>query len=189
MSPQRSLIPQIVAMFAEVCPTAGLMLTGSVRYGYERGSSDVDVFVVAEEIASVHIPGAVISHRTAEAWVANLMFGSVRVEMVCTACAYLDQVAEKPWRSYTLGDGEILRDPLRVLTPFQTRMRAWFAAHPRLEEAWRDQIAQCRQYALAGRPPDRAGFLRFPRWEDFAAHMDLLASGLPECDQRLPLEH
>lgn len=176
MSAQRELVPQVVPVLAGASPTAGLLLTGSVRYGYERETSDVDLFMITEAFASVQVPGAAVSHRTVEAWVANLVVGAMRVEIVCTSYAYLQQVALKPWQSYTLGDGEILLDPLGLLGPFQARMRAWFAYHPALAQAWRDQIAQCRAYALAGRPADRAAFLRFPRWEDFAAHMDAMAA-------------
>jgi len=174
MSRQRNILPQVVERIRQDAPECAIALAGSVRYGYERPDSDIDLLVAVPDFRATEFAGAKLSHETNEARVANFFVGDKRVEIVYFDFAYFDQVQQTPWRSYTLCQAEILHDPEGRFTHCQHALREWFQAHPRITNLWDQQLQMCRQYALTGRPPDRKTVLAFPRWEDFAQHVDAL---------------
>ena len=174
MTKQRNILPQVLERVRQDAPECAVALTGSVRYGYERPDSDIDLLVAVPDFRATEFQDAKLSHETDEARVANFFVGDIRVEVVYFDFAYFDQVQQSPWRSYTLCQAEILHDPHRRFTRCQVALREWFQAHPDITSLWEKQLQMCREYALTGRPPDRKTVLTFPRWEDFAQHVDAL---------------
>ena len=172
MSIQRSVLPQVVDYVRGQVPGCGILLTGSVRYGYERPTSDIDLLMAVADKNQVQLPGATQTHETDTACVTNFHMEERRVEVVYFEFSYLEEVEEKPWRSYTIYQAEILHDPDGRLQRCQSALGLWFRCHPRITEVWEKQLASCRQYVAEGRPPNRSDVLSFPMWEDFAEYID-----------------
>jgi len=177
MTKQRNILPQVVERIRHDAPNCAVALSGSVRYGYQRPDSDIDLLVAVPDFRATEFQGATLSHQTDEARVANFFVGDIRVEVVYFDFAYLDQVQQSPWRSYTLCQAQILHDSDGRFTRCQDALREWFQAHPDITSVWEKQLQMCREYALTGRPPDRRTVLTFPSWEDFAKHVDALVQG------------
>jgi len=174
MTTQRNILPQVLERVRQDAPDCAIGLTGSVRYGYQRPDSDIDLMIAVGDFRATEFQGAKLSHETDEARVANFFVGDIRVEVVYFDFAYLDEVQQTPWRCYTLCQAEILHDPEERFTRCQDVLREWFQAHPNITSVWQQQLQMCREYALTGRPPDRKTVLTFPGWEDFAKHVDAL---------------
>jgi hypothetical protein len=168
MGIQRETIPAIARRIAGSGIATGLILGGSVRYGYERPDSDLDLFAIGEEgLAEALVEFQVVSEKNG-CKVLELRRHPFPVHVAYWSIHAFDWVLETlPHMTYPLLDGEIIYDPARLAERCQTRVRDYFHANPELEIAWVKQLGDLRQYKTGA-----SQSLEFPAWSDFLRHLE-----------------
>lgn len=168
MSRQRKAIPGIIRQLSHCSTGVGLVVGGSVRYGYERPDSDLDLFGISDGQLELVLRGfAVVSEKNGGRLLESRTDG-FPVHIAYWPRAGFDRVLrERPYMTYPILDGEIVYDPDQTMGPYTARMREYFDARPQLTRAWATQLAALRDFKTG-----RIGGLAFPEWSDFLHHIE-----------------
>ena len=168
MSKQQESIPRIIQRVAACGIDAGLILGGSVRYGYERSDSDLDFFAIAElgldralhEFSLVSVKnGCKLLELQADAFPVHVAYWSTQsFEWVLNTIPYM---------TYPIFDGQIVYDPVGLAERYRSIMGRYFDVQPKLKAAWVRQLNDLRSFKTG-----RLRSLEFGQWSDFIRHLE-----------------
>lgn len=168
MSRQRQRIPGIIRELSRSAADVGLVLGGSVRYGYEGPDSDLDFFGVSNARLERVLEGfALVSQEDGGGLLESRADGFAVHVAYWTRLGFDQMLCERPYMAYPILDGELVHDPRQTMGSYLERMQQYFEARPRLTAAWVTQLAALRELKTG-----RASRLSFPQWSDFLRHIE-----------------
>lgn len=168
MSQQRQAIPRVIQRVANCGVEAGLILGGSVHYGYERPESDLDFFAIGEQGLDEALREYSLMAEKNGCKVLETRKGPFPIRVAYWSTESLNTVLETiPYMMYPVLDGEIVYDPVNLAEQYHQEMRRYFDSHPRLEQAWVEQLNQVRRFKIG-----EISSLEFPEWSDFLRYIE-----------------
>lgn len=168
MSRQREVIPGIIRQVSRCKDAVGLVVGGSVRYGYERPDSDLDFFGVCDgQLEMVLERFTLASEKNGGRLLESRVHGFPIHIAYWTMAGFGQLLRDRPYMTYPILDGEVVHDPDQAVSPYVARMQDYFNARPRLTHAWETQLAALRDFKTG-----KADSLSFPEWSDFLRHIE-----------------
>ena len=168
MSRQHERIPGIIRELSCCTADVGLVVGGSVRYGYERPDSDLDFFGISDGQLELVLKGFRLVSEKNGGRLLESRADDFPVHIAYWTRAGFDRILkERPYMVYPVLDGEVVHDPAQMMGAYAARMRDYFSARPRLTHAWETQLAALRDFKTG-----KTGSLAFPEWSDFLRHIE-----------------
>lgn len=147
MSPQRRILPRVMAAILGHHPGCSIILIGSVARGEERPeNSDVDlnIFLSRDDISS---PWVSPENRW-QLQVKSVMDG-IRIDVAWETFGFLDRHLNTDGPFWILSFGEILHDPSELVEPCLQRARQWATEHAELCESIEAGFREAKAKQLA----------------------------------------
>ena len=133
MSEQRRTIPKVIKQVAANPADCGLVLGGSVRYGYERDNSDLDFFAISDLELEQDLQGfSVVSDKDWGKLLESRQDAFPIHIAYWTTKAFERLLRTTPHMTFPILDGEVVYDPNRVADRYRKRMRHYFDSRPKL---------------------------------------------------------
>ncbi len=128
MTPQRQILPEVIAAILAEHPECSILLIGSVARGEERPENsdlDLNLFFPAE-------PGESKWVRPSNRWQLEVVseHRGVRLDFAWETFEFLEAHLRTAGPFWILSSGEVLHDPSGRLAPCLRLAQQWAAAHP-----------------------------------------------------------
>ena len=168
MSKQRELLPGIIASIAEWSPECGVLLMGSLQGGWETPDSDIDLYVLTED---VHDKGPIswrLVHEERGMKLLEKVVSGITVHFVWWPIKAVEEsLTREPYVHYPFSQAEVLHDPLGVARHYRDMSARYFREHPEITSAWKTQLERFRKSKF-----DPEVVLEFGEWGEFVRYLE-----------------
>ena len=159
MSKHREILPEVIKRLAAVDPGCGVVVIGSVQYGYERPDSDLDLLAVVHEAAANGLSDWKVAWESRGVRELETEIKKILVQVFFAPVSGLERwLTETPYFMYPFSQGELLHDPQGLAAHYQLSARKYFEERPAVASEWSAQLQAHKQVKLTGR--DKEGFYR-----------------------------
>ena len=155
MSPQQTIIPELLSEIEAYHRQCSVVLIGSVANGTEREQSDVDLNIFLSEYGKEDVSSPFVDSDNR--WQLRMKGerGGVRIDVAWETYDGLTKRLEGdgPAECWPFSNGKILRDPQGIVAQLLTVAQLWYDNHPEVARRMRDVYLAAKRKQAQDRWP------------------------------------